>query len=265
MLRKDETLIETSKETCCLHQKTGRNMTTINGYESLLATAYIRGFARNTDQISLPSALADMPLDALTDGELTQIINLGIQKGLKLHYFKRKDDLPRVTAVLGFLRGVQPESLLDVGSGRGAFLFPFLREFPNVPVTAVDLLPHRVELLQAVSAGGVDCLTALQQDICAWDAPDRSFDVVTLLEVLEHIPAVDRAVKAAVRLARRYVVVTVPSKPDNNPEHIHLLTKERLTALFSAAGCEKLKFGGINGHLMAVASLKREKEGDPHA
>lgn len=238
-------------------------MTTINSYEGLLAAAYVRGFARSTGQIVFPPALADMPLDAFTDDEVSQIINLGIQKRLKLHYFKRRDDLPRVTAVLGFLRGVQPESLLDVGSGRGAFLFPFLREFPNVPVTAVDLLPHRVELLQAVSAGGVDRLTALRQDICDWDAPDRSFDVVTLLEVLEHIPEVERAVKAAVRLARRYVVVTVPSKPDNNPEHIHLLTKEKLTALFSAAGCERLKFGGVNGHLLAIASVQGQAVGTP--
>jgi len=100
-------------------------------------------------------------------------------------------------------------------------------------------------------------LTALRQDICTCDVPAASFDVVTLLEVLEHIPEVDRAVEAAVRLARRYVVVTVPSKPDNNPEHIHLLTKEKLTGLFSAAGCEKLKFGGVNGHLLAIASLDK--------
>lgn len=33
-------------------------------------------------------------------------------------------------------------------------------------------------------------------------------------------------------------------------EHIHLLTKEKLTALFSAAG---LKFGGVNGHLLLTA------------
>ena len=69
--------------------------------------------------------------------------------------------------------------------------------------------------------------------------------------------------EAAVRLARRYVVVTVPSKPDNNPEHIHLLTKDKLTGLFLRAGCEKLKFGGVSGHLMAVASLSCRKEEGP--
>lgn len=234
-------------------------MDRINQYNTLLAAAYVRGIGQSEGKPVLSPELMQAPLEALTDGELAQLTGAGSRAGLKLYPFKEKEDLPRVSAVLGFLRGVQPESLLDVGSGRGAFLFPFLREFPEVPVTAVDLLPHRVELLAAVAKGGISRLTALRQDICAWDAPDGSFDVVTLLEVLEHIPEVERAVEAAVRLARRYVVVTVPSKPDNNPEHIHLLTKEKLTGLFHAAGCDRLTFGGVNGHLTAVVSLNLQK------
>ena len=52
-----------------------------------------------------------------------------------------------------------------------------------------------------------------------------------------------------------YVVVTVPSKPNDNPEHIHLLTKEKLTQLFNAAGCTKLHFDGVEGHLFMVAGV----------
>lgn len=229
-------------------------------YEAPLAAAYVRGTARISGRPALSSELVQTPLEALTDNALSQIISAGLQAGMDLYHFKKKDELPRVSAVIGFLRGVQPRSLLDVGSGRGAFLFPFLRKFPDVPVTSVDLLPRRVEMLRAVSAGGMDHLTVLQHDICDWDAPDGAFDVVTLLEVLEHIPRVDRAVENAVRLARRYVVVTVPSRPDNNPEHIHLLTKAKLTDLFAAVGCERLKFGGVNGHLTAIVSLNRGKE-----
>lgn len=233
-------------------------MEILERYEVLLAAAYVRGVAQIYGKPMLSSCLVQTPLDALTDSELTQILDAGAQAELKLYPFKKKENLPRVSAVLGFLRGVQPQSLLDIGSGRGVFLFPFLREFPDVPVTSLDLLLRRVEMLQALSAGGVAYLTALQGDICVWDAPDGAFDVVTLLEVLEHIPDVERAVANAVRLARRYVVVTVPSKPDNNPEHIHLLTKEKLTGLFTQIGCEKLKFGGVNGHLTVIVLNKRK-------
>lgn len=224
-------------------------------YETLLAAACVRGAARRLSSLSLPEALLTKSLGDLTPEELSFLINAGRESELKLYHFKKKELLPRVKAVLGILKGIQPESLLDVGSGRGVFLFPFLTEFPWVEVTSVDLLPHRVEMLQWIHEGGVDRLTALQQNICTWELPDKSFDTVTLLEVLEHIPDVQRAVNAAVRLARRYVVVSVPSQPDDNPEHIHLLTKDILTRLFQNAGCRKLHFSGVSGHLILLVSV----------
>ena len=145
-----------------------------------------------------------------------------------------------------------------MGSGRGVFLFPFLEEFPETETVSIDVLPRRVEFLQDVNRGGITRLRAVQADLCGQPFPDGSFDVVTALEVLEHIPDVESAVRAAVRMARRYVVVTVPSKPDDNPEHIHLLTKERLTELFEAAGCRRLHFDGVPGHLFVAAPLGKE-------
>ena len=227
-----------------------------NRIDEVLACAYVRGHALRTGIPALLKALLDKPLDALTEDEQVQLMALGKAEGLKLYRFKNHQDLPRVQMTLGFLYGIMPESLLDVGSGRGVFLFPFLRHFPDARVTSLDLLPHRVELLEDVRRGGFSQLTALAQDITQWDeAPDHSFDAVTLLEVLEHIPNVEDAIRAAVRLARTCVVVTVPSKPDNNPEHIHLLTKDILTDLFHRAGVSKLHFSGVNGHLFMAAWL----------
>ena len=51
---------------------------------------------------------------------------------------------------------MQVSDWLDVGSGRGVFLFPFMREFPWVPVTCLDLLEKRVALLNALHEGGVE-------------------------------------------------------------------------------------------------------------
>lgn len=178
---------------------------------------------------------------------------------MKLHYFKAKDDLPRVQVVLGFLQGIvsagQCDTLLDVGSGRGVFLFPLLREFPRLEVTSVDILPHRVELLDSIRRGGVENLHPVMADICDNSLPDKSFDVVTMLEVLEHIPDTETAVRNAVRLARNYIIVSVPSKPDDNPEHIHLFTNEDLKNHFQSAGCSKVKFMSVTNHRVMIAYL----------
>lgn len=223
-------------------------------YDMNLAAAYVRAMAGKINK-DIPKSLLEKQLGDLEASELQSLVRIGTEAGLKMYRFKNHEELPRVKKVLGFLRAVQPENLLDVGSGRGVFLFPFMREFPWVEITSLDLLEHRVELLAALRNGGVEQLRALKEDLCNWNVPEKSFDVVTLLEVLEHIPDVETAIRAAVRLARRYVVVTVPSKPDDNPEHIHLLTKERLTELFGQAGCTKLQFDGVNGHLFMVAAV----------
>jgi len=225
-------------------------------YDAYAAAAWIRGRAARTGVPRLSSELLEPPLGELSPKDLELTVQAGRDAGLKLYPFKLGTrELPRVKRTMGFLRSEAFESLLDVGSGRGVFLLPFLRTFPWVRVTALDLLEKRVNFLSELSAGGFTQLTALEGSICAAPFPDRSFDVVTMLEVLEHIPDVERAAAEGIRLARKFVVVTVPSHPDNNPEHIHLLTKERLTALFRQAGCTRLHFDGVEGHLFLVAAV----------
>ena len=149
----------------------------------------------------------------------------------------------------------QCNTLLDVGSGRGVFLFPLLREFPKLEVTSLDVLPHRVALHECIHEGGVENLHPLLENICTWDVPDKSFDVVTMLEVMEHIPDTEAVVRNATRQAKNYVIVSVPSKPDDNPEHIHLFSNEDLKSLFLDNGCRKVKFMSVTNHHVMVATL----------
>lgn len=223
------------------------------------AVAWIRGHAIKTGTPDIDLELLEMPLEVLTDEELSAIVEIGEKTGQKLYPFKTgKAELPRVRQVLGFLHGIEFETLLDVGSGRGVFLLPFMEEFPRVQITSLDLLDKRVTFLNELATGGYSQLTAYNKNICDQPFPENSFDVVTLLEVLEHIPEVDKAVAAAVKMARKYVVVSVPSKEDDNPEHIHLLTKDILTEQFAKAGCSKLHFSGVNGHLILMATIEKK-------
>ena len=226
-------------------------------YDIRTAAARILGYARDHEIPGLPEDYYGKTVNDLTEDEQSAVVSCGKDAGLKLYPFKKGTQvLPRVRRVLGFLHSVSFETMLDVGSGRGVFLIPFLNEFPWVSVTSLELLEKRVDFLNDLAAGGFPGLHAECGDICSRPFPDKHFDVITLLEVLEHIPDVEKAVNAAVGMAKKYVVVTVPSKPDSNPEHIHLLTKEKLTRMFRDAGCTRLHFDGVEGHLFMAGIIE---------
>ncbi|GAB4190108.1 MAG: hypothetical protein OHK0022_02690 [Roseiflexaceae bacterium] len=224
-------------------------------YFERLAAAYVRGRLADSPEAQGAPELFALPLDALDGAALRDLIALGVAQGLRLHRFKRTMGLARVQRVLGALRALAPQQLLDIGSGRGAFLWPLLDAFPQLPVTAVDLLDYRVADMEAVRRGGVDLLEAHQADATALPFPDGSFEVATLLEVLEHIPEPARALAEAARVARRALLLSVPSKPDDNPEHIHLFDEPTLRRLLLEAGARRVNSDYVLNHLIVVATL----------
>ncbi len=208
-------------------------------YFTRLAAAYVRGkLERDASRLS-PE----------------ELIAAGLAGGLRLHKFKRSTELPRVRKVLGVLRGLAPASLLDVGSGRGTFLWPLLDAFPWLEVTAVDINPVRVADIAAVGSGGVANLRALRMDAEALELEDGYAEVVTTLEVLEHLQTPRRAAAEAVRVASKYVVASVPSKEDDNPEHINLFDARGFESLFLDAGARGVKVEYVLNHMIAVASV----------
>ena len=119
------------------------------------------------------------------------------------------------------LRELAPASLLDAGCGEGEMLRRGV-----VPANARTVLLDRSRDSAAHALGSVDALPFA----CA------SFDVVTCLEVLEHLDDPGAAVRELARVARRAVVVSVPHEPwfragnvlrgkhlsglGNHPEHV---------------------------------------------
>ncbi len=205
-------------------------------YYTELAAAFVRGRLRRSD---------------LGDDEL---IALGRERGLRLHRFKRKQ-LPRVRKVIGILKGLRPAELLDVGSGRGTFLWPLLDAEPELPVTAIDLACHRVRDLVAVRAGGVNRLRSSRHSVLALGFADDAFDVVTALEVLEHLEAPQVAARELLRVTRRFVVASVPSKPDDNPQHIQCFSRDAFRDLFLEAGARDVAVDHVLNHRIAVVKV----------
>ncbi len=208
-----------------------------------LAAAYVRG--------RLPKVAEDD--EAAIDDAAA--VAQGRAAGLRLARFKRNAELPRVRAVLGILRALSPASLLDLGSGRGTFLWPLLDAFPGLPVIAGDRDPGRAARLDAVRRGGWPGLAACALDATALPLPDRAVDIVTALEVLEHLERPEAAAAEALRVAGRYVVASVPSHPDRNPEHLRLFTPASLSAPFTAAGARRIAISHVPNHMIAVVTV----------
>jgi len=81
--------------------------------------------------------------------------------------------------------------------------------------------------------------------------------VVTILEVLEHLPDAAAGAREVLLVCERFVVASVPSKPDDNPEHLRLYTAEMLTELFTTAAADLgitvvVKCDYVPNHIVAV-------------
>lgn len=219
-------------------------------YYLKIAASFVRG------KVQQPNLLFQKELDDLSEEEQEQLFKIGKGEGFKMHRFKRTMGLPRVEKVLGILKGIQPENVLDIGTGRGVFLFPFVETFPETPITAVDILDYRIATLGAIKNGGLEILSVEQQEAGSLNFKDNQFNVVTALEVLEHIPKLEQAIQDICRVAAQYVVLSVPSKEDDNPEHIHLLNTQRLSELFANAGAKSVKFEYyVRNHLIGLVQM----------
>ena len=114
--------------------------------------------------------------------------------------------------VLARLERVEFDSLLDVGCGEGRFLREVSRRFPGKRLLGVDFSARAVEYARLLNPG----LRFAREDIADAAAPSKGFDVVTLIETLEHVPPGElREFVEGLRRRTRdggLLVVSVPSK-----------------------------------------------------
>lgn len=112
----------------------------------------------------------------------------------------------KITSVVKDLR---PQTLLDAGCGEGFVDEIFLAVMPELQITGFDMLPDSVKLTQMRNPRG----TFSTGDIYNIDHRANSFDVVVAFEVMEHLHEPDRGLSELARVAREYVVLSVPHEP----------------------------------------------------
>jgi len=84
-------------------------------------------------------------------------------------------------------------------------------------------------------------------------APSLAADADLLSPLLEPgAPRNPTALRQALRVARRFVIASVPSIPDDNPEHRHLFMVNRLREMAVAGGCPQPKIEHVLNHRILI-------------
>ena len=141
-----------------------------------------------------------------------------------------------MTELRGVL-GTPTGSVVDVGVGEG---FALERMLPD---TAAVALEYRHDKARA-AAERLPSVAVVRGDAGVLPFPDGSVDLVTSIEVLEHLPGFEQAVAEMARICRGRLVVSVPWEPwfrlgnlgrgknvkrfGNDPEHVQAFTPRRL-------------------------------------
>ncbi len=130
------------------------------------------------------------------------------------------------------------ESILDAGCAEGYWLEYLFKRVPAAKCVGIELAANRAERAKS----RLPDLDVMQGDVTNLPFPDNSFDLVTCMEVLEHVPDWHAVLNELIRVARKTVLITVPyrqklgyeicihcHKPTPKAGHLHSFDEKSFT------------------------------------
>ncbi len=149
-----------------------------------------------------------------------------------------------LSTIASFLRSIQFDSLLDAGCGEGVVLASIRNEV-QARCYGLDLDYDRVHFAGKEMTSN----NFVNGDAQRLPFSDSSFDLVLLLEVLEHVGHPERVLEEVHRVSGKYILLSVPNEPwwrvgnilrmkymrefGNTPEHINHWTVSGIKSLLS--------------------------------
>lgn len=158
--------------------------------------------------------------------------------------------LDRWTGHVRRIVGAGDEVVVDVGVGEGLCLERIVPDVVSGRARRVVGIEYRTDKVASACAR-LPGLAGVVGDAGMLPLPDQSADLVTCIEVLEHLVAVEPAVAELARICRGRCVVSVPWEPwfrlgnlgrgknlgriGNDPEHVQFFTPRRLELALGGA------------------------------
>jgi 2-polyprenyl-3-methyl-5-hydroxy-6-metoxy-1,4-benzoquinol methylase len=143
-----------------------------------------------------------------------------------------------------------PESVLDVGCGEGVLTVEWAERLGDGRVVGIDLEDPKLRAEWEKRAR--PNLGFRAEEATSLSFADDEFDMATAIEVLEHLPQPEETIKEMARVARRWLLVSVPREPlwrglnmargayvrdlGNTPGHVNHWSKRAFVSLLSRYG-----------------------------
>ena len=143
-----------------------------------------------------------------------------------------------------------PESVLDVGCGEGVLTVEWADRLGDGRVVGIDLEDPKLKGEWQKRAR--PNLEFRAEEATRLSFADDEFDMATAIEVLEHVPQPEWTVEEMARVARRWLLVSVPREPlwrglnmargayvrdlGNTPGHVNHWSKRGFVSLLSRHG-----------------------------
>jgi 2-polyprenyl-3-methyl-5-hydroxy-6-metoxy-1,4-benzoquinol methylase len=143
-----------------------------------------------------------------------------------------------------------PESVLDVGCGEGVLTVQWADRLGDGRVVGIDL--DDPKLRSEWEKRARPNLEFRAEEATSLSFADDEFDMATAIEVLEHVPEPEATLAEMARVARRWLLVSVPREPlwrglnivrgayvrelGNTPGHVNHWSRRAFASLLSRHG-----------------------------
>lgn len=165
--------------------------------------------------------------------------------------------------IFKLLNGLSFQTVLDAGCGTGVLLQKIHERFPHVHSTGLEYSPHGLDIAQKrLPASSFHVVDLAGQKL------DRQFDLVTCIDVLEHIQDDRSALRNLLDMTAKYLVLSVPlgrliREEQERMGHVHGYSRRALEKKIQEAGFEIIRviqwgFPFYNLHRRLANRMTRE-------